>query len=381
MPSELQVNTITEATSGSGITFAKDIIPATPLSHRNMVINGEMLVDQRGTTASAVTGSTYKIDRYIDFYGNGPVHSVQRVTETPTNLSDFFKYSMKIKQTTASGSATPGTDDYNFLQYTVEGQDCAHLKLGTAHARTFTLSFYVKSTVAGIYSVGINNGAYNRSFSKKYTISSANTWERISLTFTGDTTGTWATDNTVGLSIRWNLGGGTDRTATEGSWTSGYQDGADGSTGANTFSNTVNAEFHITGIQLELGSLATPFEHKSYADELARCQRYFTVIHNVNDGAQYMFTGYFWATGQGLANYQPPVAMRASPAVVSPNSSNSLTFYVAGSTNNFDYVTINGATPHNVNLTMQGEGTGTAGHAGGVAAAGNATYMYLTAEF
>ena len=93
-----------------------------------------------------------------------------------------------------------------------------------------------------------------------------------------------------------------------------------------------------------------------------------------------MFTGYFWNTGQGLANYQPPVSMRTSPAVVSPNVSNSLTFYVAGSTNSFDYVTINGATPQNVNLTMQGEGTGTAGHAGGVAAVGNSTYMYLTAE-
>ena len=377
MASELQVNTITEATSGSGITFAKDVIPATPLSHRNMVINGEMLVDQRGTTSSAVTNSTYKIDRFIDMYGNGPVHSVQRVTETPTNLSDFFKYSMKIKQTTASGSATPGTDDYNFLQYTVEGQDCAHLKLGTAQARTFTLSFYVKSTVAGIYSVGINNGAYNRSFSKKYTISSASTWERISLTFTGDTTGTWATDNTVGLSVRWNLGGGTDRTAAEGSWGSGYQDGADGSTGANTFSNTVNAEFHITGVQLELGSVATPFEHRSYADELRRCQRYFyrAVCHNAYQGFLVVSN---YASTSARGTFFLPQVMRAVPTF-----SDSGTFHTTSGVDvplSDIYMADGGGNPH---VSMHVDITGSSAQDSHHLRAKNnaASYFQFSAEF
>ena len=93
-----------------------------------------------------------------------------------------------------------------------------------------------------------------------------------------------------------------------------------------------------------------------------------------------MFTGYFWDTGQGLANFQPPVSMRTSPSVISPNVTDSLRFWVAGSGNSFDYLTLNGATPQNVNMTMQGEGTGTAGNAGGVSANNDSNYLYLTAE-
>ena len=313
-----------------------------PLSHRNLIINGAMMVDQRDTSSATTANATYKIDRFKTYYGNGPVHSVQRVTDTPTNLSDFFKHSMKIVQTTASGTSTPDANDYNFFQYGIEGQDMAHLKFGASQAQTFTMSFYVKSSVAGVYSVGLNNASFDRSFSKKYTITSADTWERITLTFTGDTTGTWASDNTAGLYIRWNLGGGTDRTQAEGSWVSGFQDGADGSTGANSFSNTLNAEYYITGVQLELGDSATPFEHRSYGEELAKCQRYTQLVRFA---AGQVILGGNWNTSEyEIIRINE---MRAAPTTslhsgsILHNSSSSFTLYASGNSKDIVNLSLN----------------------------------------
>ena len=338
-----------------------------PLSHRNLIINGAMMVDQRDTSSATTANATYKIDRFKTYYGNGPVHSVQRVTDTPTNLSDFFKHSMKIVQTTASGTSTPGTDDYNFFQYGIEGQDMAHLKFGASQAQTFTMSFYVKSSVAGVYSVGLSNASFDRSFSKKYTITSADTWERITLTFTGDTTGTWASDNTAGLYIRWNLGGGTDRTQAEGSWTSGYQDGADGSTGANSFSNTLNAEYYITGVQLELGDSATPFEHRSYGEELLRCQRYLLAVCSpVDDHDKYLGTGFYYTSSYMMMYVSHPVDMRTDPTIESTNQSNAFVIYRNGGSDTFDDMTINSTTLRGTMLQNNSDMSGTAGQAGGV---------------
>ena len=382
MPSELQVNTITEATSGSGITFAKDIIPATPLSHRNMIINGDMRVAQRSTAMLTVSDNSNEGYSTIDRFWTGMNNSVSGAISfgRDTDAPDGFSRSLKMQCSTANTSLS-GTDAV-FVATTIEAQDLQRLGYGSSGAKTSTLSFYAKraGTDWGKISVSFNKDDSPEEWFVPEATTLTTSWARYSVTIPANTTNAIADDNGAGVKVRFYVAGPTDATydgATDTAWGTSRKDHHNDL--GNLLSHTSNI-FYLTGVQWELGSIATPFEHRSYSDELARCQRYFYAMHKVNQGSQYIFTGYFWANGSGLGNYQPPVTMRANPTVISPNVSNSLVFYVAGSSNSFDYVTINGASPQNVNLTMQGEGSGTAGHAGGVAAAGNSTYMYLTAE-
>jgi len=292
------------------LTVAGDIVPSTPLSHRNVWINGAMQISQRyGTTVHTPTHPNYGLDRYKIHYSGGPVYSSQQVTDVPAGKG--FKYSAKYTVTTADATAT--STDQAYVKTMIEGYDWARFCYGTASAKTTTLSFYVKSSVAGVYSMAYKNASVNRSYSQVYTISSANTWERISITIPGDTSGTWATDNTIGCSISFDLGSGTGRYQTAGSWGTGNIDGAT-SAGADTWINTGGATFYITGIQLEEGSNATPFEHRSYGDELARCMRYYWRWA----AGSYPYSAF--APGQGYSGSQAnavrsfPVTMRTAPS-------------------------------------------------------------------
>ena len=325
MASELQVNTITEATSGSGITFAKDVIPATPLSHRNLIINGAMEVAQRGTSSSANTGFL-NVDRFKRVASNNGTVNSQQVDDAPVG----FKKSHKVTIGTADTSITAA--QYEFLEQTIEGQNTIPLALGTSSAKQITLSFYVKSSLAGIFGGVIKNGAQNRSYPYQYTINSANTWERKTITLTGDTSGTWATDNTAGLKVQWSLGTGTDYHATANAWGAGNKvtpnvarSGATSGTSGALLAN-VNATWQITGVQLELGSVATPFEHRSFADELRRCQRYYyksydygTAIGTATGISAYQTMFYQSNQGTGYIEhyrFKTPYPMRAQPSIV-----------------------------------------------------------------
>jgi hypothetical protein len=161
----------------------------------------------------------------------------------------------------------------------------SHLNFGTSDAQTITVSFYVKSSVTGDFSLNLGNGSSARWYGALYTVNTADTWERKTVTLVGDTTGTWASDNTSGLVVVFGLGGGSSRTTTADTWQtlSGTQTFTTG--GTNLFA-TSSATFQITGVQLEVGSVATPFEHRSYGEELALCQRYYTKSYGqgVNPG-------------------------------------------------------------------------------------------------
>ncbi len=303
MASELQVNTITEATSGSGITFAKDVIPATPLSHRNMVINGAMQVSQRGTSASSVTSSQYLCDRWeYETLGEETV-TLSQSTDSPSGFSNSFK----VEITSADSDVI--ASDYAVVKQVIEAQNLQHLKYGSSGAETITLSFHVKSSVAGTYAVGLEHGETASYYSKTYSISSANTWEKKTVTFTGNTATAINNDNGAGLHVNFALTAGTS-----------YTTGSNGAWGAitNWFANhavnvigTANATFFITGVQLELGSVATPFEHRSYADELARCQRYY---YKLDAGSAHYVWGNEWGADNNYrGNHRFPVIMRAAP--------------------------------------------------------------------
>ena len=376
---------ITISSSGA-VTLSSDFAPATPLSHRNLIVNGAMQIAQRTSALTALANASIQTVDQMRFYhsSDGGISTSQHSMAEAELEDTGFSKAYNVKATTADAGTTAASH-YAMFANMIEAQNLQHLQYGTDNAKTITLSFWVKSSVAGTYCVCVKKpDSTSYYFIKEYTIISANTWEKKEITIVPDsnikaTAGAITNDNGAGFEIYFVLAAGANHNSgTNNTWNTASDVWA--TTNQVNFLGTINNQFYITGLQLELGSVATPFEHRGYAEELVRCQRYFYPIHRLNDGAQYMMTGYFWATGQGLANFQPPTTMRTSPTVVSPNSSNSLAFYVAGSSNNFDYFTLNGATPQNVNLTMQGEGTGTAGYAGGVAAAGNDTYLYLTAE-
>ena len=243
-----------------------DAYDAGALSNRNLIINGAMQVAQRGTSFSPPSQGGYVVDRFHQYQGSGGVLYYEQSTDAPLGFSN----SLKITVNTADSSIASG--DYYYMRYEAEGLDCSRLSLGTSDAQKFTLSFYVKSSLTGTFSGAFQNAATNRSYVFEYTINLANTWERKTVTVDGDTSGTWLTNNSVGLRVAFDLGNGSSLRSSAGSWASS---GNYGSTGSVELVGTASATLYITGVQLEVGDTATPFEHRSYGDELAKCQRYY----------------------------------------------------------------------------------------------------------
>ena len=253
-------------TDGSGaLSFAN------PAENPNMVINGGMIISQRYytnefTPSSSPTNNRFTLDMMRYDMSQSSKFKVQQVTDSPAG----FSHSMKV---TSLSSYTSGTSDYFLLQNFMEGLNCARLGWGTSDAQTVTLSFYVKSSITGVHACGIRNKDYNRSKTETYTINNANTWEYKTVTFTGDTSGSWNTDRNSGLKINFDIGSG-----------SGFQASSTGTwLATNDFitSNSVKivgtngATWYITGLQLQIGNVASPFQHRDYEDEIRRCERYY----------------------------------------------------------------------------------------------------------
>ena len=279
-PLQFNGDTLTLGTINSGVSLASatltgtttltgDLVPSTPLSNRNMIINGAMQVSQRTTSETSVNSSRYSAcDRW--YILNNAIHfTVSQATDAP----DGFRKSLKCDVTTHNASMA--VSDYVYIAYKIEGQDVQHLAKGTSSAKAVTLSFWAKTHQAGTYQVNLRDITNNRMISATYTCTSA-TWEKHTVTFAGDTTGAIGDANTEGMRLEWWLGGGTNYTSgtAPSVWETQAATDKGGSATVNVGDST-NNYFQITGVQLELGSNATPFEHRSYADELARCQRYY----------------------------------------------------------------------------------------------------------
>jgi len=241
------------------------------LSNRNLIINGAMQVTQRGTSVTGVTTGGYRTcDRFSFDINNGGTYTVTQASDGP---SDFVK-SLKSECTTVSTS----TADWSLvnIQHRLEGQNIAHLAYGTADAKTTTISFWVKSNKTGVYTVELNSNTTSRHIGQTITITSSATWEKKTLTFVGDVSNGIATTNVAALTILiWlkappNTTSGTFQTE----WGNNVPANRVSSSNVN-LSDTVGNYFQITGVQLEVGDTATPFEHRSYSDQLQRCQRYY----------------------------------------------------------------------------------------------------------
>ena len=307
---------------GGGTTFAQTAaIPAiTGLTSinsgqiggsRNKIINGAMVIDQRnaGSAVNISAGTTtYSLDRYGFFLGTtSAVATIQQDSSAPAN----FTNSLKISVNTADASVA--ADDRARITQRIEGYNFADLNYGSASARTLTLSFWVKSNLTDTFSVVFYNAANNRMMLKTYTTEVANTWEQKTITITGDTTGTWLKTNGNGINIAFNLMAGSSQQGTADSWQA--TGGAYGtSSQANLFSSTSNT-FYLTGVQLEVGSTATEFEHRSYGEELALCQRYY--YKNKADTTNSTFgSGFNDTTTTAFSVLSFPVSMRDAPSAL-----------------------------------------------------------------
>ena len=239
---------------------------------RNRIINGDMQIDQRNAGASG-TASAYTVDRWQYYATQSSKGTWQQNAGSVTPPAGFTNY---LGFTSSSAYTVTASDVFQIAQY-IEGFNVADLGWGTASARTVTLSFWVRSSLTGTFGGALVNSATNRSYSFSYSISSANTWEQKSITIAGDTTGTWLTNNGNGVQVNFALGVGSTYSGTSGSWAGTLYLSA---TGATSVVGTNGATFYITGVQLEPGSTATPFERRSYGQELALCQRYFQKSYN-----------------------------------------------------------------------------------------------------
>jgi hypothetical protein len=304
--STLAVNTITNAAGGN----TAQINGMTPTAQslqgfRNRIINGDMRIDQRNAGASvSLTDGLYYIDRWKASISQTSKLTGQRSSIAPAGFVNSLS-------ATVSTAFTPGTNDYAGLVQSIEGNNVSDFGFGTSSASTVTLSFWVRSSVTGTYSVALHNGAADRSYVATYTINAANTWEQKTVTIVGDTSGTWLTDTGSGITAYFALGmGSLYGGATAGIWNASLKLAA---TGQTQWVSTSGATFYITGVQLEAGSVATPFERIDYGRQLIQCQRYCQVYRSTGGEYDYLASGMFYSTTQGRFFKPLLVTMRTAP--------------------------------------------------------------------
>ena len=281
------------------------------ITGRNLVINGAMQVAQRSTSVASLSSTaTYSTcDRWEVQYGSSGTFTESQSTTAPSGFSN----SLKLDCTTADASP-----NYLVIMQRIEGQNLQSLKKGTSAAESTTLSFYVRSSKTGTYQVNLLDGDNTRIIGATYTISSANTWEYKSITFAGDTTGTLDNDNNNSLQVEWWLASGS--TYNSGAVPTAWEAMANGDRAAGlnvAIGASTSDDFHLAGVQLELGDKATSFEHRSFGDELARCLRYYHTsnIGDPDGSLSGSATGIAFDANEVSVCYEFPVPMRATPTV------------------------------------------------------------------
>jgi len=340
---------MTMVISGSdGVTFpdSTNQFSGGAFSFKNRAINGDMRIAQRGTAAVTANGA-FPVDRFFVQIDTDGAFSAQQDSSAPAGFVNSLKF------TTTTADASLGALQYAQIQQRFEGTNVADLSWGSASAKTVTLSFWVRSSLTGTFGGAILNGAANRSYPFTYTISVADTWEQKSVTIPGDTSGTWLTTTGIGLRVNFGLGVGSTYSGTAGSWAGSEFYSA---TGAVSVIGTLNATWYITGVQLEVGSVATPFERRPYGTELALCQRYFQTYGSEVNNSQTevnLGSGSFYTNTEAVALVHFPVVMRAQPTYSSPTVTNGYRYTRASASTTLNTLPYSGS--HSTSLGTFGD--------------------------
>jgi len=277
---------------------------------RNIIINGAMQVAQRATSATGVGSGTVgyvAVDRFRLQKDGSP--TARFTVSQDTNAPVGFANSMKAAVTTADTSV--GSAILQYVDQFIEAQNLQQLAYGTSSAKKITLSFYVKCSTAQTFAVDLVNEDNTKYFNTTYTVSSANTWERKTITIPADTASGFNNDNGRGLRVRWTLVAGSNWTdgSVSTAWSGDYNVATNHQ---NTWVGATGRTWQLTGVQLEVGEQATPFEHRSFGEELLLCQRYFYKIEGTTGFKTTFINGAIdGSTAIGVQKHQ--VEMRAAP--------------------------------------------------------------------
>jgi len=299
----------------NGVTYNDGTIQATAPAQKNKIINGNMLIAQRGTSGTPTAGGNYlACVKWKAWEASDAAVTLSQETDGPTGQ---FTKCLKYNITTADSSIT--ASQFGMVRQMIEGQNIIDLGFGTASAQSVTISFWVKSSLTGSHGAALNNGNEDRSYPFAYTVSSANTWEYKTVTIPGDTSGTWDTDTTAGMIITFGLGTGTTYQGTADAWQAGNKFQPSGTIqNIGTISN-----WNVTGVQLEAGVNATDFENLQFTNQLQLCQRYYYKSYAQDSGTVPLTSSGWLGSRHGIA-YQTnnvgmdvryPVVMRSSPSV------------------------------------------------------------------
>ena len=319
------------------------------VTFRNRIINGGMVIDQRNAGASVTIPTInpqYTLDRWAIQSSQASKISIQQDAGAVTPPTGFTKY---LGATSLSAYSVL-SGDYFSIRQGIEGFNIADLGWGAAGASPVTLSFWVRSSLTGTFGGSLTNNTFAYSYPFTYTISVANTWEYKTITVAGPTAGTWETGSSLGIYITLGLGIGSTYSGTAGAWAaSGYLS----ATGATSVVGTNGATFYITGVQLEAGTTASPFEYRQYGTELALCQRYYEVLKTYDGNAGASLFGFAASTtsAQVFGSFQ--VTKRTTPTFTSAAASNYTLYLGTAGTQTPSSVTLDAA---NANVYALGFG-------------------------
>jgi hypothetical protein len=342
---------------------------------RNLIINGDMSIAQRSTSASSITSSGYHaLDRHRLAISSLGTWTISQSTDVPS--AQGFAKSMKFDCTTAD--ASPSASDVMWVQHRIEGQNLQYLKKGTSSAESTTLSFWVKSNKTGTYIAELEDTDNSRHIAKSYTIDSADTWEKKTITFDGDTTGTLTNDNNTSLELHLYLGAGTNYTSgtLATSWSSNTD--ANRAVGQVNLADSTRNDWYITGVQLEVGSAASDFEFLPVDVNLQRCLRYYELLASGDN--QVLFDAFYYTATEIRHVVHPKVSMRANPTLDQTSGTDYYRFIRDAANDKFEDFSLDISTPTAVEFFNSTDMSGTQGESGWVRTDVSSSFIALDAE-
>jgi len=359
------------AASFSSLTVNSNNISAVnSLGFRNRIINGDMRIDQRNAGASVTPATdTYTLDRWGYAASQASKFTVQQNAAAVTPPAGFTNY---LGATVAS-AVTIGAADFFWIQQFIEGFNIADLGWGAAGAQSVTLSFWVRSSLTGTFGGALQNSANNRSYPFTFTINAANTWEFETVTIAGDTTGTWLTTNGKGIRLSFGLGVGSDRTGTAGSWAAANYASA---TGATSVVGTAGATFYVTGVQIEAGSVASPFERLDYGQQLIQCQRYY-YRQSASTAFAFFLNGFNNSTTRLFGIFNFPQLMRTTPVLETTGTASNYQVLYSGGNAACTAISLDGQTTNFSAFIVADVASGLTAGQGAILRANNTTSAYL----